>query len=86
MGYEWLGPEPIYRQLAAILRGRITGGTYQPGYPIPSTAALVEETGVTARTVRRAVAILVEEGLLVGSPGRGMYVTDPKDRPKPDGA
>lgn len=81
MEYEWLGPEPIYRQLAAVLRARITDGTYKPGYPIPSTRALVTEFGVTARTVRRAVEILTNEGLLVGAVGRGMYVTRPEDRP-----
>lgn len=81
MEHEWLGPEPIYRQLAGILRARIADGTYRPGYPVPSTRALAAEFGVTPRTVRRAVDILTGEGLLVGAIGRGMYVTRPEDRP-----
>lgn len=76
MGHEFLGPEPIYRQIAAILRARIADGTYRPGYPIPSTARLCDEFEVTHRTVRAATALLVDEGLLVGAVGRGMYVTD----------
>jgi GntR family transcriptional regulator len=75
MSAEWLGPEPIYRQLARILAARIQDGTYRPGHPIASTAALCEEFSVSHKTVRAATAILVEQGLLVGAPGRGMYVT-----------
>ena len=79
MPHEFLGPEPIYRQIAGILRARI--GTYLPGYPIPSTSALCEEVGVTHRTVRAATGLLVEEGLIVGAVGRGMFVARPEDRP-----
>lgn len=75
MGWEFLGPEPIYRQIADILRARIDDGTYEPGRPIPSTAALVEEFGYSHKTIRAATALLVEEGRLVGAVGRGMYVT-----------
>lgn len=84
MGHEWLGPEPIYRQLAAILRARIADGTYRPGYPIPSTAAICEEFGITHRTARAATKLLVDEGLIVGAVGRGMFVTDPDSRTPAD--
>lgn len=80
MAYEFLGPEPIYRQIAAILRARIADGTYRPGYAIPSTHELCEEFGVTHRTVRAATRLLVDEGLLVGAVGRGMFVARPEDR------
>lgn len=76
MVHEFLGPEAIYRQIAAILRTRIERGTYPPGHAIPSTAALCEEFGVSHKTVRAAVAVLVEEGLVVTAHGRGVYVTD----------
>lgn len=79
MDHEWLGPEPIYRQLAAILRTRIQNGTYRPGHPIPSTRGLAAEFSVTPKTVRRAVDILTSEGLLIGSRGRGMFVPLPDD-------
>ena len=80
---EWLGPEPIYRQLAAVLRERIKDGTYRPGHAIPSTAALADEFDLSPKTIRAATRILVDEGLLVGAVGRGMYVTDstPTDSP-----
>jgi DNA-binding GntR family transcriptional regulator len=73
---EWLGPEPIYRQLAAILHERIQNGTYRSGHPIPSTAALSDEFDLSAKTIRAAVKILVDEGLVIGAVGRGVYVKD----------
>jgi GntR family transcriptional regulator len=78
---EWLGPEPIYRQLAEVLAGRIADGTYLPGHPIPSTAALCAEFGVSHKTVRAATEILEERGLLIGAQGRGRFVARPEDRP-----
>lgn len=81
---EFLGPEPIYRQLAAILARRIEDGTYEPGRPIPSTAALCAEFEISHKTVRAATALLVEDGLLVGAVGRGMFVTDPDSRKPAD--
>lgn len=89
MGWEWLGPDAIYRQIATVLRTRITDGTYQPGHRIPTAAALAEEFGVAANTVRQATALLVREGYLVGAQGRGVFVTSPDDwpgeRPAADG-
>lgn len=81
MGWEWLGPDAIYRQIAAVLRDRITSGTYQPGHRIPTAATLAEEFGVAANTVRQATALLVREGYLVGAQGRGVFVTPPETWP-----
>lgn len=76
MVHEFLGPEAIYRQIASILRARIERGTYPPGHAIPSTAALCAEFEVSHKTVRAAVRVLVDEGLVVTAHGRGVYVTD----------
>ena len=84
MDWEFLGPEPIYRQIAAVLRGRIEDGTYQPGHAIPSTAALSEEFRYSPKTIRAATTLLVEQGWLVGAVGRGMFVTDPDSRTPAD--
>ncbi|MFI0371111.1 winged helix-turn-helix domain-containing protein [Actinomadura sp. 1N219] len=53
-------------------------GTYQPGHAIPSTAALCDEFEVSHKTVRAAVGVLVEQGLVVTADGRGVYVTGSK--------
>ena len=64
-----------YLQLADILRERIADGTYAPGEKIPPLLDLQAEFGLSSMTVRRAVGVLVDEGLLVRVPGRGTFVT-----------
>lgn len=61
-------------QLAEILRERIRSGEYAPGKRLPSLMALVEEFGLNAKTVKKAVDALRDEGLVVTSPGRGTFV------------
>lgn len=64
-----------YLQLARILRERIAAGTYPAGRKIPGLVALEQEFGLSSMTVRRAVDVLVTEGLVVKVPGRGTFVT-----------
>lgn len=68
---------PVWRQLAAILRRRIRSGQYEPGHAIPSEKQLEQEFGTARGTVRKAVALLRDEGLVVTVAGRGSYVASP---------
>jgi len=61
-------------QLAAILRARIEDGTYQPGRRIPPMTELEAESGLSPMTVRRAIKLLIDEGLVKTVPGRGTFV------------
>jgi GntR family transcriptional regulator len=74
------GREPLYLQLAAILRARIESGELQPGRPIPSEQALMDEYHVSRGTAAHAVRVLRDAGLAELSFGRGTYVTRPGDR------
>ncbi|MDN3240981.1 GntR family transcriptional regulator [Glycomyces tritici] len=69
-------PTPVYAQLAAILRARIERGDWQPGRRIMSEAQLVQAYGLARETTRKAVRVLIEEGVLFTVPGRGTFVTD----------
>lgn len=68
------GPTPLYIQLADMLRAQIAGGEIEAGRPLPSQRALIQEHGLARGTVARAIAILVEEGLVVIVPGKGAFV------------
>ncbi len=70
------GPVPVYRQLAAILREAIERGDYPPGRPIPSENTLAQEHDLARVTVRKAIAILVDEGLVQAVQGRGVFVAE----------
>jgi GntR family transcriptional regulator len=71
------GPVTPYRQLAGILRARIERGDWQPNRAIASETQLVQQYGLARTTVRRAIAVLVEEGLVFTVPQRGTYVAEP---------
>lgn len=76
---DHMDPTPLYVQLADILRGMIVSGELQPRAPLPSESYLQQEQGVARGTVRMAVAILRDEGLVVTIGGRGTFVS-PKDK------
>ena len=69
-------PEPVYLQLAAILRGQIERGELVRRQPLPSESYLVGHYGVSRGTARRAVQVLRDEGLVVTIPQRGTYVSE----------
>jgi GntR family transcriptional regulator len=66
--------EPLYSQLAGILRRQIRSGDLAHLDPLPSETTLTQEYGVSRDTVRRAVAILRDEGLVFTVAQRGTYV------------
>lgn len=63
-----------HQKIAAGLRRQITRGDLAPGTQLPSTPTLMEQYGVAGTTVQKALLMLKEEGLLVGQPGRGVFV------------
>ncbi|MEU6079031.1 GntR family transcriptional regulator [Streptomyces sp. NPDC047108] len=65
---------PLYVQLAATLRAKITSGEFPPGTKLPSERALCEEHSASRNTVRLGLQRLVAEGLIVASQGRGYTV------------
>jgi DNA-binding GntR family transcriptional regulator len=66
---------PIYQQIADELRHGIVTGRYQPGRAIPSETEIAASLGVARLTVRKAVRVLSDEGLLTVVRGRGAFVT-----------
>ncbi|KAB2920843.1 MAG: GntR family transcriptional regulator [Hyphomicrobiaceae bacterium] len=69
-------PIPRYVQLADLFRQRIAKGYWPPGTLVPSIEQLMEEFDVARVTVRQAIALLAEEGLLSPQRGRGTFVTE----------
>lgn len=67
---------PLYVQVADALRGRITKGDWKAGDILPSIDHLNKEMGVARVTVRDAIGILRDEGLLRPERGRGTLVTE----------
>ena len=65
----------LYSQTADVLRSRVAQNVWKQGDRLPSESQLCEEFGVSSITMRRAVATLVAEGLLVRLQGKGTFVS-----------
>lgn len=65
---------PRYVQVASILRHRIEDGTWRVGDQLPTIEALEHEFAVARVTVRQAIEVLREEGLLQSQQGKGTFL------------
>jgi len=72
-----MAPVARYKQIAAILRARIESGDLEPGQTVPSEPTLMQEFGVARNTVRHAIEVLRQAGLVTTVPGMGTYVSKP---------
>lgn len=63
-----------YEQLAAYFRERIRAGADRPGAKLPSYAAITAETGLSPKTIKRAMRMLESEGLVLIRASRGIFV------------
>lgn len=81
MALDFQGKEPLYRQLAGELRALIDSGEIPPGRALPSKKAIAQRWGVSQNTVERALDLLRAAVLIETSMGRGLFVTQPQDRP-----
>ncbi len=69
---------PAYVQLSRILQEAVRRGILRPGGRIPSESELGRIFGLSRMTVRRAVSLLVDAGLLDARQGSGTYVVNPR--------
>ena len=72
---------PLYLQVASVMRQRIETGRWREGDKISTIEELEREFGVARVTIRQAIEMLSNEGLLVAQQGRGTFVSGgPKKR------
>ena len=70
--------EPPYSQVARGVRERIMNGEYRAGDRLPSEADLCALYSVSRMTVRRAVTLLAQDGVVFTENGRGTFVRAPE--------
>lgn len=66
---------PSYVPIYDKLYSDIMNGVYEPGSRLPGEAALAEKYDVSRNTVRQALTVLVEDGLVEKVQGKGTFVT-----------
>lgn len=65
-----------YEQLAKIIETKVRTGEFAAGSRLPGELILSQEYGVGSNTVRRALDILRERGLIVTVRARGSFVVE----------
>lgn len=68
---------PKYQQIADELRGQISSGALAPGQRLPSEPDLAAQYDASRNTVRLAIALLTNQGLVVSRQGLGTFVHEP---------
>jgi GntR family transcriptional regulator len=69
-------PVPPYLQLAQIIREQVKSGELAPGTRLPSLLDMAAQYQVAVPTVRKAMAVLKAEGLVVGVAGYGTFIAE----------
>ena len=69
---------PLYVQLRDEIEKDIRSGIYKPGDKIMTEAEMSKTYGVSLITIRKAVGLLIDQGLVVRKQGKGTFVTRPK--------
>lgn len=67
---------PKYEVIATDIRRSIEDGDLKPGEKLPTVVAFCELYGVSKITVRRAIELVTEEGLVTSRRGSGTYVKE----------
>lgn len=67
-------PLPLYLQIADLLARQIKAGYWHRGERLPTEAALAQRLGVAIGTLRKALALLAQQGVLERIQGSGTYV------------
>lgn len=67
-------PTPIYRQIADQLRHRITSDEFAKSQKLPSNRELAERYKVNHLTVRQALKLLEQDGIIDIAHGRGAFI------------
>jgi len=71
-------PPPLHQRIRSGIEARIRSGQWPPGYRVPFETELMAEYGCARMTVNKAMAALVEAGLIVRRKRAGSFVARPK--------
>ncbi|KRN77407.1 GntR family transcriptional regulator [Weissella minor] len=69
---------PVYIKIHDEIREAIDAGRWKPGDKIPAERELAEQFDVSRMTLRQAIMLLVDEGVLDRRVGSGTFVSEPK--------
>lgn len=71
-------PTPIYEQIAQWMIENIRTGKWKKGYQLQAEEDLAKVIQVSRGTLRKAISVLIEQGLLLRMQGKGTFVQEEK--------
>lgn len=71
---------PLFAQLKETIISAIASGELSPGDQLPSQREMCQQYHMSHMTVRRAIADLINEGIIYAIAGKGLYVA-PRKQP-----
>jgi len=74
-------PTPLYLQLARKIADAINAGRWQAEEALPSERVLSEKLGISRVTARKALDVLVDQGLINRRQGSGTFISQPLEQP-----
>jgi GntR family transcriptional regulator len=74
----------LYLEVIDVLMKRLQEGKYPPGARLPSEEQLAREFGISRVTLREALRVLSEDGILFRRHGSGTFVRDKRAMPVQD--
>lgn len=81
MGQDVAEPTRAYQRVYALLKEQIQQGEFPVGSRLPPERLLAARLGVSRNTLRQALRLLREEGLVEPAQGSGVYVRDQGESP-----
>lgn len=69
-------PIPLYLQIEEQIRKEIRKSEYKKGKKLPNEAVLAQQLGISRSTLRQAINVLVQKGLLIRRKGIGTVVSN----------
>ena len=72
-----LARQPAYRAVSSVMEQHILSGELKPGTALPAEQELAAQFGVNRSTIREAIRLLEQEGLLERHKGRRLLVVLP---------
>jgi GntR family transcriptional regulator len=67
---------PLYIQAADDIRAAIARGDWQPGEALPSEPELAAKFGISRTSIRNAIKLLIDQGLVRVEQGKGTFVRE----------
>ncbi|MDD3140832.1 MAG: GntR family transcriptional regulator [Lachnospiraceae bacterium] len=77
-----VGTKPKYMELVDWVKEQIDNGTFVPGHKMSSENELVTKFHISRQTVRHAITVLEQEGIIESRRGSGTYINNVFDEQK----